>query len=147
MKIKKFNESLESKNESTISSDVKANPNISSKTIEKIAEIKDKMFDLKLEYEESFDEVQDYLTQYLIIHPELQEYSDYELSEETKVDTLYFSNKVIYPNSYITLIYWAEYPYDDEELHEAYMTKKDLEDFISYVKDPELYKVANKYNL
>jgi len=125
MKIQKFNES---------------DLNLYDKpwTRKKFEEIEILKRELKATEESLFSGLRDYL----ILHPQIQDNPNIKLSEETYVFGYEFSK---YSSTKLYISYRPEE--DDFEDFDAYLDDKGLEDFLVFLKDPDLYKNSKKYNL
>lgn len=140
MKILKFNE-----NTNDLSSDWSIQDFENMKILQEKANI------INNELDSMKGQVLKELMDFIILTPEVREYVDEDIDEDeavaTDVEIIENRQYTHTKGKYLEVMYKKNsYVYDDEQQF-AYFTKQQTLDFIEYMKDPEVYKNAKKYNL
>jgi hypothetical protein len=91
------------------------------------------------------DSLNKLLTQYLLIHPDIQDEEDTLDIEETKVVWYEFLNNPMYIFSFS--YYTNDYAEHNKNESSATLTKEQFNDLLIFLNEPDLYINSNKYNL
>jgi hypothetical protein len=103
-----------------------------------IINLEEEINKLESEYERYIKELNYYLIEYLKIHPELIFFGK---SLHPKIGKI--SRSPVYPTYYLDVECNLGY----QSVCSSSFTKENVEDLLEFIKNPELYKTANKYNL
>lgn len=95
---------------------------------------------LKSEIENEEDSLKLLIKDYLILNPDIQE----QIMDLDEYD-FYITGFEYTPSETIVFSIW--YDYDIESNYEATLNKNGFDDFLQYLKNPELYVNSKKYNI
>lgn len=95
---------------------------------------------LKSEIENEEDSLKLLIKDYLILNPDIQE----QIMDLDEYD-FYITGFEYIPSETIVFSIW--YDYDIESNYEATLNKNEFDDFLQYLKNPELYVNSKKYNI
>ena len=99
---------------------------------------------LKGELEGMTDSFNSILLEYLMLNPKLQEGNvDDLINDESYIES--FDIYLYNPYTTVDISYFPSSEYYDA--YNAEISKKQYLDFLEFLKNPELYQSANKYNL
>lgn len=102
----------------------------------------DKIQKLKSEIENEEDNLKPLLKKYLLLNPDLQD-QIVELNEEELVIISFQYT----PNKTIVFSIWYRAEYDDFGDFQASLNQKDFNEFLNFLKEPDIYINTKKYNL
>ena len=102
----------------------------------------DKISKLKSEIENEEDSLKSLLKKFLLLNPNLQE-QIMELNEE-ELEIVSFQYT---PNKTIVFSIWYRPKSDDFDDFEANLNQKQFNDFLDFLKEPNVYVHTRKYNL
>ena len=101
-----------------------------------------KITNLKSEIENEERSLLPLLKDYLLLNPDIQE-EEADISEEETYVTTYSFNE----NS-TEIFYFSYVPEDgDHENWDVNLNRTQFQDLLKFLKDPEMYKNTNKYNI
>lgn len=102
----------------------------------------DKIRSLKTEIENEEDDLKPLIKEFLLLNPNLQE-QIMELNEE-ELEILSFQYT---PNKTIVFSIWYRPESDDFDDFEANLNQKKFDEFLDFLKEPDVYINTRKYNL